>query len=403
MHFIFLTLGYHPDQVGGAYRYVTEVAERLATRKHRVQAIYPGPPGEPSLVGRRGEVELFRYLNPRGFFWSNWLRENRAVRSRWQELAGAANEAAPAFTVLCHAYFGRAFQSCRGRSAFLFTGPWAEEYRFARQSQRSSWPRRLLDRALIAGMRRVERRALQHVDRILTLSHYYETQLPQWHGAGLPPVKVISGGVNAEQFRPLAGRAAVREEFGLAPDRFLFLTVRRLDPRMGLLTLVDGFARVAGEFPGTQLWLAGTGPQRSQLQDRIAQQQLDRQVKLLGFVPEADLPALLNAADCVLVPSLDLEGFGLATVEALACGAPVLGSRAGATQELLASLSATLLFDAGSAEALAAKLRQVLRDPSSLPGRQQCCDYAVKQFSWDRVASAFEATCAELASGGGGA
>jgi glycosyltransferase involved in cell wall biosynthesis len=399
MHFIFLTLGYYPDQVGGACRYVTEVAERLAARKHRVDVVYPAAGLASGGRESRTGVSLFRYRNPRGFFWLNWRRENATVRRLWQAAAGAATGSV--LTASCHAYFAPAFNASRGRRIFLFTGPWAEEHRFTCQSRRRSWPQRWLDEWVVAILRRQERRALRQAGRILTISRYYETQLPHWHGTALPPVQVISGGVNPNHFRPVDDRAVVRAKFGLAPGQCLFLTVRRLDARMGLLTLIEGFGRIAALFPHAQLWIAGTGPQRDALCEQIARHGLDGRVKLLGLVPEADLALLFNAADCVVVPSLDLEGFGLVTVEALACGTPVVGSRAGATPELLGPLSEGLLFEAGSAAAAAAKLEQVLREPHGLPTRERCRDYAVKHFSWDRVATAFEAAYTDLDRAGG--
>jgi glycosyltransferase involved in cell wall biosynthesis len=277
------------------------------------------------------------------------------------------------------------------------------EFEFARQAGSPAWPRRLANGLIARVLHAEEGRALRRARNVFTASHYMAEMLPRWHGAELPPVKVVFGGVNAGRFQPAADRVAVRKKLRLSPEDFLFVAVRRLDPRMGLLTLLDGFAAVTGEFPNARLCLAGTGPQRDELESRIRSLGLGEQVRLAGFVPEPELPELLSAADCTLMPSLDLEGFGLATVESLACGTPVLGSRAGGTPELLAPLSEKLIFDAGSANALAAKLREILSNPGSLPSREQCRDYAVKNFSWDRVASAFEESLTELCPAGGGA
>lgn len=172
---------------------------------------------------------------------------------------------------------------------------------------------------------------------------------------------------------------------------------------MGLSQLIEAFATVAQPFPQARLWLAGDGSQRGELQGRIDSHKLAGRVRLLGFVAEADLPALYNAADCTLMPSLDLEGFGLATVESLACGTPVLGSRAGATPELLAPLSEALLFDTVPPAKLSNKLRTILQGQQILPGRAQCRDYAVKQFAWHRPVAGFEQAFTESCGAGGGA
>lgn len=402
MRFLFLTLGYHPDLVGGAYRYVAEVAERLAGRGHAVDVICPNP-DEARLAAEemRTGVKLHRYPNGKGAPWTNWWRENAQAEAILRRITSKPAESTLA--VVCHAYFTAPRPSRSMQVVSLFTGPWAEEFRFARQSVSRSWQQRTHDLILAGLMRLKERATLRKVARILTISQYYAAQLPRWHGEPLPPVTMISGGVDTARFCPVADRAAVRATLGVKPDEFLFLAVRRLDPRMGLMSLIDAFARCANEFPSARLWIAGTGPQRDALHARLDSQGLAGRARLLGFAADEDLPALFNAADCTVMPSLGLEGFGLATVESLACGTPVIGSRAGATPELLSALNDGLLFAANDTDALAAKLRAVLSEPTRLPGRDPCRDYVMQNFLWDRPVAAFEQCHRELLGAGGGA
>jgi len=394
MHFIFLTLGYHPDRVGGAYRYLTAVAERLAERDHVVQVIYPKPVAGRGESEVRNGVHLHGFPNRTGHPVTNWIQENGWARQTCRSLRPAS--AQPCLTVFAHAFFGPCFNRRWAPSVFLFTGPWAEEYRLAQSGRPGSWWRKWLDGCFQLVMRRVERRLLQKVQRILTLSQYYRTQLPRWHGNRLAPVTVLGGGVDFDRFQPAADRRAIRASWGLTEQDYLWLAVRRLDPRMGLGVLLEGFAAVARDHPRAQLWIAGDGPQRGELESRRTQLGLDQRVRLLGWVPEERLPGLLAAADCGIMPSLDLEGFGLATAEALACGTPVLGSRAGATPELLEPLDAGLLFEAGSPTALAAKLRAVLEGRLALPSPARCVAYAREHFSWEQPVTALELAFRDL-------
>lgn len=396
MRFIFLSLGYHPDLVGGAYRYVTEVASRLAARGHEVHVLHPAPPGRTEGVEIRRQVRLHRFPNGDGWFLQNWRQENRHVRRLLGSLASSST-----LIVATHAFFSPSVTPLAGSAISLFTGPWAEEFLFSRGTLRGTWSQRLFQSLIAAGLRITERKLLRRVRRILTISQYYVRELPVWHGRGLAPIQWISAGVDPVAFAPAPDRDALRTKAGLRPGDFVFLSVRRLDPRMGLEVLVNAFHRATLKHPQARLWIAGAGPMRDALQLRIQELGLAGSVRLLGFVPEPDLPSLFSSADCTVLPSLALEGFGLATVESLACGTPVLGSRSGATPEILEPLDSRLLFDSNSGEALAAKLDEILSQPSVLPDGGKCRSYVMENFGWERPVREFERTHNALLGGAG--
>jgi glycosyltransferase involved in cell wall biosynthesis len=169
---------------------------------------------------------------------------------------------------------------------------------------------------------------------------------------------------------------------------------------MGLMHLIEGFARAAKLYPHARLWIAGKGSQQAALESRIASLGIAHQARLLGFVAEEELPRLYGMADCTLMPSLDLEGFGLATAESLACGTPVVASRAGANPELVSPLGEGLLFEPGSADSIAASLEQILSGTLPLPLQAQCAEYARREFRWDRPADAMERAFESVAKSG---
>ena len=71
---------------------------------------------------------------------------------------------------------------------------------------------------------------------------------------------------------------------------------------------------------------------------------IEGNIKFAGFIPEQDLPDYYRAADAFILPTLELEGFGLVTLEALACGTPVLGTPIGGTKEILGMFDPSYLF-----------------------------------------------------------
>lgn len=386
MRFVFLTLGYTPDLDGGGYRYATEVAQLLAAHGHEVHALYPTP--DESLAARehRRGVELHRLARGEGGFLRRWRAANRAVRQRVVELL--AGQGGPTLLFSHHAYLEPALRGLP--YAAMLHGPWALEHRFSLQGARRGFGRRLLDELALLVMARIERRMCAGAAHLVVASEYSRSMLSRWHpGLGLTP-EVVGGGADLRRFQPADDRTSLRAEWGLNDGEFLFLTVRRLDPRMGLRLVIKAFAAIARDFPKARLWLAGRGRQESELNGDILAAGLGGRVRLIGFVPEEKLSGLYAAADCVLMPSLDLEGFGLVTAEALASGTPVVASRAGANAEVIESLSPNLLFPAGDAPALTQKLRELLASPSPLPSRDQCAAYARERFRWDRPADACE-------------
>jgi glycosyltransferase involved in cell wall biosynthesis len=178
-------------------------------------------------------------------------------------------------------------------------------------------------------------------------------------------------------------------------DRPILLSVRRLAKRMGLDLLIEAISEVRQEFPDVLLLIGGKGPQREELQRMISDSGLEHNVRLLGFVAEADLPLAYAAADFSIVPTLALEGFGLITAESLASGTPVLGTPVGATPEILTPLEPKLVFESASVFAMTDRIRSVLRKDFALPCRESCRVY-VQHYGWPVVAPQLMSVYAEI-------
>jgi glycosyltransferase involved in cell wall biosynthesis len=393
VNLVFTTLGYHPDQAGGAFRYVTELAEGLARRGHLVHAVYPSfEQGAPRVTQElRNGVQLHRFSVHRAAFFYNWLDRNHAALDRVRIIR---RDHPPTLLVSCHGYFASAVARSGPPIVSLFTGPWAEEFLQSKRLTKHPFFRRKIIAPIL---RKVESIALKNSRSILTISEYYRRNLKTWHPEISRPTHVIDGGVNTDQFRPAPDRVKARDALGLKQSDTLFLAVRRLEPRMGLIDLIDGFQVIASDFPNARLWIGGSGSLREALESRIRIFGLENRARLLGYIPEADLARYYSAADCVVMPSVDLEGFGLTTVESLACGTPVIGTRRGATPEILEPLDPNLLYD--SASDLAAKLRAILSGSITLPSSALCREYVLSRYTWNGPVTAFERICSNFPGG----
>jgi glycosyltransferase involved in cell wall biosynthesis len=396
MRFVFLTLGYHPDIDGGAYRYAAEVAEVLAGRGHEVHALTKNPDGTHPAEEVRNGVRIRRITGPGGGFLRNWsgiVTESRRCLEALRILPGATR------VVSHHAYFERALRGVR--PVVFFHGPWGLEHRFACEARFRPLHIRWRDALVSRLLHRTEGQALRSASRILVASRYMEGKLAGWHPGVAAPREVVGGGANHARFNDRVSREEARQKFGAQEDESILLSVRRLDPRMGLALLIRAFSRTTADHPKARLWIAGKGAQREELERLTAESGLSGRVRFLGFVPEADLPGLYAAADLVVMPSLDLEGFGLVTAEALACGTPVLASDAGANAEVVGDLCPQLIFESGSVPALADRVSEVLDGTVALPSRGQCAEFARARFRWERPADAFERAAEEQNRSGG--
>jgi D-inositol-3-phosphate glycosyltransferase len=232
----------------------------------------------------------------------------------------------------------------------------------------------------------VETRVIARVDRVIAATEHERQALVELYGARRERVAVIPGGVDLERFRPV-DRAAARARLGLCGDVLLF--VGRIDPIKGLDVLVRAVGLLRDR-PDLTLVVAGGPGDEAELErvrGLIETLGLRDKVQLRGAVPQEELPDYYSAASVCVVPS-HYESFGLAAIEALACGTPVVASHVGGLPTVVRDGENGLLVRWRWPEAFAAAIARVLDDPSfaaSLAGRAR---ESVLRFGWGRVAEA---------------
>lgn len=240
-----------------------------------------------------------------------------------------------------------------------------------------------------------ERAVMRRCDRVIVLSDFMKERVQAVHGIDGRRLHVIPGAVDCERFKPADDPAGVRRRLGLPADRTILLAVRNLVPRMGLDQFVRAVAMVRDEMPGLLALIGGEGPLRVELERLIGEHRLKDHVRLLGFIPEDDLPHYYQAAELVVMPTAELEGFGLVTVEALACGTPVVGTPVGATPEILRAIDPSLLTGGTQAGEIAGSLRALLQRFRARP--EERAALAARGLAAVRARYTWEHHCAALA------
>ena len=150
---------------------------------------------------------------------------------------------------------------------------------------------------------------------------------------------------------------------------------------MGIAELIESFAEIAARFPDVDLHIGGRGELENELRAQALRLGLEQRIVFCGFIPEDDLPGHYAASDLSILPSQKLEGFGLAAVEALACGVPVLVTPVGGLPEVVAGFRNNLILEGTGSGAIARGLTQSFAAPGYLPSAAECRAFAEKHYS----------------------
>lgn len=208
--------------------------------------------------------------------------------------------------------------------------------------------------------RGIEWLVMRRCHHIVVLSEFMRQRVMATHGIAPERIVLVPGAADPALFRPLGNRRELRRTLGLPEDRTILFTVRNLVPRMGLEMVLEAIASLESVGQPCLLVIGGEGPLRTHLEAGIRARQLEQVVRLVGFVPEEQLATYYQAADLVLMPTAQLEGFGLVTVEALACGTPVVGTPVGAIPEVLSQIDPILISSGTDSRSFADALGRVL-------------------------------------------
>ena len=207
-------------------------------------------------------------------------------------------------------------------------------------------------------------------------------------GQGIPPerIEVLYNGLNPELFDDIPSRERVRQELDIPQAAPVVGEVAHLSPRKGQVYLLEAVALLLKRWPKLVCLLLGEGEDRDELQRQIERLGIGHAVRMMGY--RADARRIIQAMDVVVLPSVAIEGFGMALIEGAFLGKPVVGSDAPGIREAVVDGATGLLAPPADAVALAEKLNTLLEDPDyaqqlGAAGRER----AWKLFTLDQMAT----------------
>ena len=344
MRLLLISQDFPPD-VGGVQTYAYELARRLADRCEEVVVIAPALPGAEA-VDATLPCEVVRVrASSSNFGIKVGPAILRLARQRGFEVAFHVQWSSALASVLVRPLGGPRliFLAAHGRELLL--EPLAHRPVLQRLYNRT--------RAFI----------IRHADGFFPVSHYTSRLLGEY---GVPPerISVLHNGTDPAHFHPMDAQD-LRDELGLDHQKVV-LTISRLVPRKGIDTVLRALPQVARHIPDVRYLIGGSGPDRDRLEALTRTLHLNDRVHFLGPISHEDLRRYYNACDVFVMPSREdrpyVEGFGIAFLEANACGKPVVGARSGGIPDAIRDGETGLLVPPGDVEALADGLVELARD-----------------------------------------
>jgi glycosyltransferase involved in cell wall biosynthesis len=377
---LLLTNAIAPDKLGGLERYGRELSAELVRKGVTVTVITKRVgDGDPAIETGEDGVTIRRHAAP--------AKSNPLFPILYPIRIGCAvaRELRRAPDAIVHAHYPiTSIPAALARRSYLHTfhAPVHKEMLSERQS--SYRLPAAVQGGAVKSLRAAERFVGLRAAATVTLSTFMEQEFRELVAPHPQAVSVIPGGIDTGWFSP-----GHREDLWPEASPLLF-AARRLTLRTGVKELVSAMPMILSAHPGARLAIAGDGGERRPIEGEIARLGLQKHVRLLGQVSEVDLRAWYRAADLAVSPTQELEGFGLSTGEALACGTPALVTPVGANPELVRGLSGALVSPGRAPEGLAAGVTGLLADPLTLANlRAGARAQAHPAWSWSTVADAY--------------
>jgi glycosyltransferase involved in cell wall biosynthesis len=360
-----LGLGWIGDRGGGLERYQDGICRAHAAMGYSVEAwVQSRTPIEQNLG-----YQVFAYASP--------VESRGGKLKKLRALAGNRFATKDFIFVSHHASVSSALVGNLRDVPHVvhFQGPWAEEAAIEGAPRWKTWLQR-----------REERKVYRSADRVITLSRAFAELVVERYGVNPDRLRVVPGGIESAKADPGLTRREARERLGWPSDRPILLSVRRLVRRVGIDVLIEAAKEIVCRHPDLLILVGGTGPLRQEFESRIKDLDLVNHVRLLGFVPDKDLPTAYAAADYTIVPTQCLEGFGLVTIESMAAGTPSIVTPVGSLPEIVSPLSKNLVLSGRRHDEIARGLDSIFTGEISIPDGIACKSFVQKNFDWHVIA-----------------
>lgn len=225
---------------------------------------------------------------------------------------------------------------------------------------------------------------LKNIDAFLVVSNSAKKELLKKFGLDFnKKIFIISNGFDPQKFRPIDKKEA-RKKLKLNPHKKIIFTLGVLEEYKGHKYLIRSIEYIIKKRRDIICYIGGIGPLYNSLNSMIEKRNLSNYIKLLGYISDEDLIYWINAADIFVLPSLN-ESFGIAQIEAMACGKPIVATINGGSEEIIISEDYGFLCPPKDSKCLSHKILLALEKDWD---EGKIIKYAYK-FTWENVAKEY--------------
>lgn len=216
----------------------------------------------------------------------------------------------------------------------------------------SVWGRDIFQFPQLSGLNhKITEFTLRKADVICSTSHIMAAETNKYTNK---KIFVTPFGVDMNKFKPLSVQK---------PENIIVGTVKALSDKYGIGDLVKAFAAIYQKNQNTELLIVGDGPQKEEYKQLAKDLKIDHVTTFTGRVPNDQVPAFINKMSVFAVPSTeDSESFGVAAVESMACGVPVVVSNVGGLPEVVKEGETGFVVPKESPDELAEAMNTLIND-----------------------------------------
>lgn len=384
----------YPDEIGGSYNLADNINKRISKKGYKVITVSINP--DNKLLKKEIEKNITHYrvnITKNKSRFARFISEIFSLRKKYKKILKKEK----INLIHIHDFItGLAIiltpKNKSFKKIYHFHGSFLQEEKsnFWKEINKLNIIKKIFGKIYFFLLKKLYSKFLKSIDKFIVLSEYSKSVLKSEIKVKDQNIYKIPSGVDVGRFKIYPAKKEARNILNIQENKIIILTIRRLVNRMGLEELIESIKLFDSDLKQKILLLiGGKGELKNKLLKLVKKLGLSNNVKLLGFIPDDKLALYYRAADLFIMPSKELEGFGLVILESMASGIPVIGTKIGGINEIIGGFNKDLLVDKCTPLYLSKAIGSYFNN-KILISKEDCRRYVLENYQWDNLISDIE-------------